>query len=93
MATKTKQDRVTYQFETSGAAWSFMRACEAVKIAAGFPGLGRGERAFVGGSKVEGDLNAVTILVGTWMEREAADRLADGARVVGYEFGHTAARS
>jgi len=63
-------DVVTYKFATRDAAWTFMRACDAAKLAAGFPAL----MSFT-----------VEVGVATWMDREAADALA-GSVPVAYAF-------
>ena len=70
--TKATTDAVTYRFTDSTSAWAFMRGCDAVNIAAGFPGL----------------LDyTVQVAVHTWQDRETTDALANGAPVVGYAFG------
>ncbi len=78
--TKTA-DRVTFEFATTGrdGAWNFMKLCDGVKIAAGYPTL----RAPY----------TVTVLVSTWCEREVVDAFAvgTGGVCVGYEFGKAVA--
>jgi hypothetical protein len=70
MNTAAETDIATYQFQSSDAAWSFMRACDAAKLQAGYPSLD--------------EQPTVQVAIPTWMAREEADKLSCGAPVVGY---------
>jgi hypothetical protein len=72
-----KTDIVTYQFQSSDAAWSFMRACDAAKFQAGYPSLD--------------EQPTVQVAIPSWVAREELDKLARGATVVGYAFTGEAA--
>ena len=67
----TTTDRATYKFETSDAAWTFMRAMEAAKVQAGYPSY---------------LTHTVQVSIATWMDRETADKAAGGAPCIDYEF-------
>ncbi len=77
-------DIAVYGFVTSKLAWTFYRAFEGTGISAGFPSL----RPEIGG------LYTVRVSIPTWIAREAADALANGAagHCVGYSFGAAVAR-
>lgn len=67
----SKTDVAVYAFESSSAAWSFMRACDRDGLSAGFPSL-------------DGK-NTVRVSIPTWMARETADRAA-GKSPAEYHF-------
>lgn len=66
-------DTATFRFESSAAAWRFLRGCDAAGLVACFPSTdGR---------------HTVQVLIPTWMARETADTLAAGAPLDSYAFG------
>lgn len=73
----TKYDTATYAIGAHDTAWAFMRACDAAGLMAGFPSLdGR---------------YTVKVSIRSWMDREAADKLAGGNKVVAYAFAGSVA--
>lgn len=65
-------DTATFRFESSAAAWAFMRGADAAGLLAGYPSTdGR---------------HTVQVAIRTWHDREAADALAGGAPCSDYAF-------
>lgn len=75
--TTSTTDIATYQFPSASAAWAFMHACQDAKVQPGYP-------------SVDGR-HTVMVAIKTWMDRETADRLANGAPCVAYNFAGMAA--
>lgn len=76
-------DVVTYLLPDNESAWSFMRACDAAGLSAGYPSLTSPPSRC-------GAERSVRVAVKTWMDREVADKLSEGARVIDYEFDRPA---
>lgn len=68
-----KSDAVTYLLPDSESAWEFILACNFAGLSAECLNLGKKEQP-------------VRVGIRTWMDREVADRLSVGARVIDYEF-------
>lgn len=75
-----QMDKATYKLASRDAAWAFYRACSDAKVPAGYPSLRSPDKAR------EPEARTVVIGIRTWMDREAADKLADGAPCVSYSF-------
>jgi pterin-4a-carbinolamine dehydratase len=66
-----KHDVATYQFTSYHAAWDFVHECTAAELMTGWP---------------EYLVHTVKVSIRTSLDREAADKLANGAPVVAYNF-------